>query len=188
MLGPILYVFYTSQLGDIVRSHSLLCHFYADETQLYCSFKLHDQVASVQAIESCLNDIDAWMLANMLKLNRDKSELLAIGPKHKVNPPIKGIHVAGEDIEFSNNANIGLIFDSHVNLEKHVMNICKTAFYHLQNVAKMSNCLSQDNAETLVHAFISSTLDFCNALLYGLPQSPLLLIGYGMYKTAPLDW
>ena len=33
-----------------------------------------------------------------------------IGPKHKVNPPIKGIHVAGEYIEVSNNArNIGVI-------------------------------------------------------------------------------
>ena len=126
----------------------------------------------MQAIESCLNDIDAWMLANMLKLNRDKTELLVIGPKHKVNPPIKGIHVAGEYIEVSNNArNIGVIFDSHVNLEKHVMNTCKTAFYHLRNIAKIRNCLSQDNAETLVHAFISSKLDFCNALLCGLPQS-----------------
>ena len=95
---------YTSPLGDIVRSHGLSCHFYADDTQLYCSFKLHDQAASVQAVESCLNDIDAWMLANMLKLNRDKTELLVIGPKHKVNPPIKGIHVAGEYIEVSNNA------------------------------------------------------------------------------------
>ena len=63
----------------------------------------------MQAIESCLNDIDAWMLANMLKLNRDKTELLVIGPKHKVS--------------LSNNArNIGVIFDSHVNLEKHIMN------------------------------------------------------------------
>ena len=34
-----------------------------------------------------------------------------IGPKHKVNPPIKGIHVAGEYIEVSNNArNISVIF------------------------------------------------------------------------------
>ena len=65
-------------------------HFYADDTQLYYSFNLHDQAASVQAIESCLNDIDAWMLANMLKLNRDKTELLVIGPKHKVNPPTTG--------------------------------------------------------------------------------------------------
>ena len=57
---------------------------------------------------------------------RDKTstELLVIGPKHKINPPIKGIHVAGEYIEVSNNArNIGVIFDSHVNLEKHVMHM-----------------------------------------------------------------
>ena len=133
----------------------------------------------MQAIESCLNDIDAWMLANMLKLNRDKTELLVIGPKHKVNPPIKGIHVAGEYIEVSNNArNIGVVFDSHVNLEKHIMNTWKTAFYHLRNIAKIRNCLSQDNAETLVHAFISSKLDFCNALLYGLPQSVIDRLQY----------
>ena len=168
VLGSLLYVLFTSPLGDIVTSHGLSCHFYADDTKLYCSFKLHDQAASVQAIESCLNDIDAWMLANMLKLNRDKTELLVIGPKHKVNPPIKGIHVAGEYIEVSNNArNIGVIFYAHVNLEKHVINTCKTAFYHLRNIAKIRNCLSQDNAETLVRAFISFKLDFCNALLYG---------------------
>ena len=88
VLGPILYVLYTFPFGDVVRSHGLSCPFYADDTQLYCSFKLHDQAASVQAIESCLNDIDAWMLANMLKLSKDKTELLVIGPKHIVNPPI----------------------------------------------------------------------------------------------------
>ena len=66
VLGPILYLLYTSLLGDIVRGHGLSCHFYADGTQLYCSFKFHDQTASVQAIESCLNDIDAWMLANIV--------------------------------------------------------------------------------------------------------------------------
>ena len=50
------------------------------------------------------------------------------------------------------------------------MNTYKTSFYHLQDIAKIRNCLSQDNAETLVHVFISSELDFCNALVYGLPQ------------------
>ena len=110
---------------------------------------------------------------------RDKTELLVIGPKHKVNPAIKGIHVAGEYIAVSNNArNIGVTFDSHVNLEKHVMNTCKTAVSHLQNIAKIRNSLSQDNAETLVHAFISSQLDFCNAFLYGLPQSVIDRLQY----------
>ena len=112
VLGPIFYVLYTSPLGDIVRSHGLniSCHFYADDTQLYCSFKFNDQAAPVHAIESWLNDIDVWMLANMLRLNRDKAGLLLIVPKHKVSPPIKGIHAAGKYIEVSNNArNIGVI-------------------------------------------------------------------------------
>ena len=87
-----------------------------------------------------------------------------IGPKHKVNPPIKGIHVACEY--------------SHVNLEKHVMNTCKTAFYHLRKIAKIRNCLSHDNAETLLHAFISYKLDFCDAPLYVLPQSVIDRLQY----------
>ena len=162
-----------------MRAHGLSCHFYADDTQLYCSFKLQDQATSVQAIESCLNDIDAWMLTNMLKLNRDKTELLVIGPKHKALPAIVGVHVAGEYIKVSSSArNIGVIFYSHINLEKHVMNTCKIAFFHLRNIAKIWNCLSQYEAEILVHAFISSKLDFCNALLYGLPQSVLDKLQY----------
>ena len=172
--GPILYILYPSPLGDIVRSHGLSCHFYTDDNQLYCSFKLHDQAASVQAIESCLNDIDACMLADVLKLNRDKTELLVIGTKHKVNPPIKGIHVASEYIEVSNNArNIGVIFDSHVNLEKHVMNTCKTAFYHLRYIAKIRN---------LFH------LRWISVMFFNMAYPNRLLIGYSRYKTAQLDW
>ena len=67
------------------------------------------------------------------------------------------------------------------------MNTGKTAFYHLRNIAKIRNCLSQDNAETLVHAFISSKLDFCNALLYGcLPQSVIDRLQYVQNCTAQL--
>ena len=109
-------------------------------TLMTLSSTLHDQVAAVQVIESCLNDIDEWMLANMLKLNRDKIELLVIGPKHKVNPPIKGIHVASDYIEASSSArNIGVIFDSHGNLEKLVMNTCKMTFHHLRNIVRIRN-------------------------------------------------
>ena len=79
VLGPILYLLYTSPIGDIVRAHGLSHHFYADDSQL------RDHATSVEAIESCLNDIDAWMLANMLKLNREKTELLVIGPKKKLH-------------------------------------------------------------------------------------------------------
>ena len=64
-------------LGDIVRAHGLAYHFYAHDSRLYCSFKPETR-PPVLAIESCLNDIDAWMLTNMLKLNKEKTELLVI--------------------------------------------------------------------------------------------------------------
>ena len=110
-----------------------------------------------------------------------------IGPKHKVNPPIKDIHVAGQYIEVSNNArNMGVIFDSHINLEKHVMSTCKTVFYHLRDIAKITNCLSQIMLRHLfMHLFHPSWI---SVMLFYMAYPNRLLIGYSIYKTAQLDW
>ena len=72
-------------------------HFYADDTQLYLSFNSLDgvdQVSSVAQIESCVRDIDCWMVRNKLKLNRDKTELLVIGSKHRPCPVLDSIIVS----------------------------------------------------------------------------------------------
>ena len=64
VLGPILYLLYTSPLGDIVRQYNMGYHFYADDTQLYLSFNSlsgDDQAYSVSQVESCVRDIDPWM-------------------------------------------------------------------------------------------------------------------------------
>ncbi len=62
--------------------------------------------------------------------------------------------------------NLGGIFNSF-SFEKHVSNICKTAFFHLKNISKLQPMLSMSNAETLINAFMTSRLDYCNALLGG---------------------
>ena len=46
--------------------------------------------------------------------------------------------------------------------------LCASSFYYIYNIRRIRNCLSRQSTEILVHAFISSRLDYCNGLLYGL--------------------
>ena len=66
--------------------------------------------------------------------------------------------------------NVGAIFDSTLSMVPQVNSLCKTASYHLRNIARIRHLLSKESTEILVHAFVFSKLDYCNALLYGLPQ------------------
>lgn len=51
-----------------------------------------------------------------------------------------------------------------MSLEHHSKQLVKNSFYHLRNVAKLKPMLSKSDLELLIHAFISSRLDYCNSL------------------------
>lgn len=56
---------------------------------------------------------------------------------------------------------------------KHINGITKTGYFHWRNIATIYPGLSLSDAETLVHAFVSTRLDYCSALFSGLPKSTL---------------
>ena len=59
---------------------------------------------------------------------------------------------------------------TYMSLEKHVTSTCKAYFFHLRNISRIRVCLSLEDTEKLIHAFITSKLDNANSLLYGLPK------------------
>jgi len=69
--------------------------------------------------------------------------------------------------------NLGVIFDQNLSFDAHIKLVSRTAFFHLRNVVKIINILSQDDAEKLLHAFVTSRLDYCNSLLLGCPTYSL---------------
>ena len=69
--------------------------------------------------------------------------------------------------------NLGVWFDSQLNITTHVTKFCNAAFYHLRNIRCIKKYLSCDSLLTLFHTFITSLLDYCNSLLYGLPKSQI---------------
>ncbi len=60
--------------------------------------------------------------------------------------------------------------DHQLCMSTHVNNICKPANFALRKIGQVRKYLDQSSAETLVHAFVSSRLDYCNGILYGLPD------------------
>ena len=48
--------------------------------------------------------------------------------------------------------------------------ICKTSQHHLRNIGNIKKFLDQGSAKTLVHSFVTSMINYCNALLFGLPK------------------
>jgi len=43
----------------------------------------------------------------------------------------------------------------------------------LRHIRSIKDALTRDSLEKVTHAFIGSGLDYCNALLYGLPRSSI---------------
>ena len=81
-LGLLLFTIYTSELFEVLRGHFPDVHAYADDTQLYLSFKPNsdvDQHDAITAMEPCVKAIRNWMLVEKLKLNDDITEFLIIG-------------------------------------------------------------------------------------------------------------
>ena len=54
VMGPVLYLLYTTPLADVIRSHDLDYHMYADDNQLYLSFVTQEIDQAKSKIEECM--------------------------------------------------------------------------------------------------------------------------------------
>ena len=171
-VGLILFCLYMLPLGDIFRKFGIQYHYYADDTQIYIPITANDP-SNLQNLEACLTHVKKWMNTNFLLLNPAKSEMLLVGPaKHTHLFNNLTLNLDSCSITHKPTVrNLGVIFDSSLSLLPHIKNITKSAFFHLRNVAKIRPILSRPDAETLVHAFITSRIDYCNALFSGLPST-----------------
>ena len=76
VLGPVLFVLYTTPLSDIIANHSVNHHLFADGTQLQKSTPPNDVQSLTHDLQSFTDDIKAWMCNKQLKSNDDKTKAI----------------------------------------------------------------------------------------------------------------
>ena len=108
-------------------------------------------------------------------MNDAKTELLLISTRQQL------AKVSVDNITIENSViapqspvrNLGVWLDSNLSMGDHITKTSSIAFYYLYNIRRIRKYLSNECTETLVHAFISSRIDYCNSALYGLPACQL---------------
>ena len=107
--------------------------------------------------------INLWMLANKLKLNSDKTEILVFSSCYCPRPTLNNLVIASETFDCSATAkNIGFIFNNSPSMLLRVTAVCKSSFFHLRNVFKIRKFLSYDTCKNLTRCSMVSQNVFYN--------------------------
>ena len=166
---------YVSPLGDVIRKHGINFHMYADDVQLYVSFRPCDQKKALHELQHCLDDVHSWLRENRLLLNGNKTKMITFGTKQRLTVATN-IHVTVDGCLISPDAttkNLGIVYDSTLSMEHQVNAVCRGAYLRLHNIIRIRRFLTHDATKTLIQAFVISKLDCGNALLSGVSTNLL---------------
>ncbi len=118
-------------------------------------------------------DISAWMKEHHLQLNLAKTELLVFPATPTLQHDFT-IQLGSSTITPSASVrNLGVIFDDQLTFKEHIAKTARYCRFALHNIRKIRPFLTEHAAQLLVQALVISRLDYCNALLAGLPSNTI---------------
>ena len=132
----------------------------------------NEKITTISKLESCLLSIKQWMDQTRLKMNPSKTEFIYLGNATQLlKCTIDLINVAGDLILRSNVIRyLGVWLNSTLNFKLHVTKKCKAAMVNFIRIRGICHLLTDEATSNLVLSLCVSHLEYCNSVLYGLPE------------------
>ena len=97
------------------------------------------------------------------------------------------LHIRDDVIEPSDHVRLfGVTIVADLGLDRHVYNVCKTCFYWLFQLRRVRRSMDTESIKTLVHAFVTSRVDYCNSVLSSAPKKVMDKLQYVQNAAALL--
>ena len=141
VLGPDFFSDYSSPISSIIRSQGISVHCYAGDTQLFAMFRPgQTETAVLEKMEQCIVELRERMDSNKLKINDSMTEFVIFDSAacfSKVTTAT--ISISDERITASSSVrNINAYMDSRLKMEVHATTMCRTSWFHLFRIGKVS--------------------------------------------------
>lgn len=163
ILGPLLFILYSSDIISCIKHCKY--HLYADDLQIFLSFHPRDIDSAVRRINEDLHCLSEWANTNSLALNPSKSKYMVLGSVHQTNTIMdkhSNIIIGGVKVDHVVEArNLGLLLDTNLRFENHVIETARGCFYRLKVMYNIRKFLSVDLRMRLCEALILSKLHYC---------------------------
>ena len=174
VLGPKLFGINVRSQSSVFKKCGFTSSSFADDSNGRKTFSMVFQYDVLKKdLVQCMNEMIKWMNVHYMKINPDKTEILLLYPKELENESvIRGTIFEDQGIRFSNMVkNIGVWLDKNLTMEKHINQVVSHCYKILKDIGRIKQYLAKTQIERLVHAVISSRLDYCNSLFINTSKS-----------------
>jgi hypothetical protein len=161
---------------------------YADDVQAYLHCSASDAIAATREMSLIMIALESWMSSNRLRLNSSKTQLIWLGTRQQLaRLDMPALATAFPLFTFSSVVrDLGVTLDCELTFIPHLNLLSRNCFYQLRQLRTVARSLTYSSASTLVHAFVTSRLDYCSLLYAGLPGIRLGCLDRVMRSAARL--
>lgn len=167
ILGPLLFTLYTCRFHVHVKHCSI--HMYADDTQLYYSFKKSDLNEALVKINNDLQVLQHVSDLHSLHLNPGKTKAILFGSSHDILTTVDQIalHIDNVPVEIVDEVkNLGLVMDNTFRYRKHISNCIRKGYASLRLLYPHRSYLSQKLKIKLCESLVLSKVMYCCQIFY----------------------
>ena len=163
VLGPLLFIIFINDLPLSVSSPDIMCDQFADDCTLQTAGTCVDHINS--KLQTSLTEVNSWCHDNNMVLNPEKTKCMIITTRQKsqLRKPKLNLVMNNHSIEqVTEHRHLGITIDEHLNWDKHINALSKSAAKNVYLLSRLSHVASSDACFFFFHAHVMSLINYAS--------------------------